>query len=628
MNWKRQWPILLLWIVMGAGGAWGMANDDAGKTANPEPSVASQLSQQEQALFDAVKTGDKEEVKKLIDAGVNVNCHCADGFSPVHVAIMRDDVNMLALLTAGRDDLDTTIVLTAKKRILMVDRCKRKNVFASLRVSFPLQQVASIWGSVQCTKALMKNLPKDNWSEVLVRTYQPTGTWPGIDIQKPYRQKQDCWLSFGETGNREALWAPFYVDLLRSVAAKHGCGDIQPKAYQYLSILDWMAKEFPQVFEGGNRFHLSIEQINWIAAEILKEMDVTSDTETVTKLRDALKILMKHGAKLDKIMDLARSTVDLPMMKALVRNGYDPVQAFHKWVHAPGHCQCDSPYVMAPYGPRNWFDLSNKIEGIYWLLKQGVQLPDSMVFDVWADKAMTNFMICLGATINPQDKKGQEVLFRLCRPSIKFPVPTERRFKLIQTLADMGVDLNIEDEFGWRAIDYLVSRVRPTPIITLLHHGADISHTEKMFSYSVLSYLIEEYTDLVAKMVHFEGNSPFSRNKGTMPFPKANPTIRHAFFCHETPLLPFLTLLIKNGADVNFISKNGLTPLMEAAMSGRMDVVVLLVDREANIQLTAQKPTAERYPEIWTGKTAIELTAKEHPEIREYLKIKAKEKNK
>jgi len=269
-------------------------------------------------------------------------------------------------------------------------------------------------------------------------------------------------------------------------------------------------------------------------------------------------------------------------------------------------------------------DLSVKINGIYWLLNQGVQVPDDIMLDVVGDKGMVNFMASLGASISPQDKKGQTMLIRVCHQAMMGSFPPEGQIEFIQSLVDLGVNPNIEDKFGWRAIDYLFCQRRPKPIIALLRHGADVSHTEKMFSYSVISYLIEEYTDLAAQFCRYYIDSPFNAKKGKHPLSWPFGTLaRRSFQWRETPLLPFLQLLIKNGADVNFVSNNGLTPLMEAAMIGRMDVVVLLVEKGADIGMKARKPTCKGYPGIWTGKTAIELTAKDHPEIRDYLKIKA-----
>jgi len=244
MNRKSHWPLLLLWIVICVGGLPGLAANVAGKAVPVKP-VANQLRPQEQALFDAVKAGDSEKVKKLIADGVDVNCHYEDGFSPIHVAILKDDAGMLSFLGT---DLDTTILLTAEQRVLVLDRCKRKNMFTSLRVSYPLVQVASVWGSARCTTLLLRIIPKDSWAEALTRTYP----WPKINVQKPYVQKQGCWGYYGRIGYTEALWYPFYVDLLRSVARKHGLGNLHPRTGGYLQILEWVDKQAPEIFIPGD----------------------------------------------------------------------------------------------------------------------------------------------------------------------------------------------------------------------------------------------------------------------------------------------------------------------------------------------------------------------------------------
>ncbi|NOY22276.1 MAG: hypothetical protein GXO70_02035 [Acidobacteria bacterium] len=105
MNLKRQWPILLLWLVIGAGGTWGLAATEAGKPAPPKP-VVNQLSPQEQALFDGVKAGDKEKVKKLIAEGVDVNCRPAPEWeTPLFVAIVYGQADMANFLIQNGADI-------------------------------------------------------------------------------------------------------------------------------------------------------------------------------------------------------------------------------------------------------------------------------------------------------------------------------------------------------------------------------------------------------------------------------------------------------------------------------------------------------------------------------------------
>jgi uncharacterized protein len=80
-------PVCLMIMIVSAGGVWGKANDVAGKQVPAKASV-NQLRPQEQALFDAVKAGDKEQVKKLIADGVDVNCRPAPEWeTPLFLAI-------------------------------------------------------------------------------------------------------------------------------------------------------------------------------------------------------------------------------------------------------------------------------------------------------------------------------------------------------------------------------------------------------------------------------------------------------------------------------------------------------------------------------------------------------------
>ena len=615
MNWKRQWPILLLLVAMGTGGVLGMANDVAGKTAPAKP-VVNQLSPQEQALFDAVKAGDKEKVKKLIADGVDVNCHYADGFSPAHVAILRDNVDMLRLLEAH--GLDSKTLLTVGIKGLKVDMCKKKQIATDFEyLSYPLVQVASAWGSARCTKFLLQAIPKDDWKVSLVCTPE----WP---IYKPFvcknllmgnkSEHSNCWRNFYGSINTGSLWNPFHLDLIRFTAWSHGFSSIYP-AGKYAEILEWVKHQTPRTFDTSDKRHLSIRDIKVIAGTILVMIDErVMDTRTAEKLEHALDLLKALGVRIDLLMDTVG--IDLPLLKALTRRGYNPAPTLPHWVALGGsisRCQL-----------WDWLYFGRKIEAISWILAHGGKLPDDIMLGVWRyNNELVKFLTCIGADINARNAEGKTRLLMFCTWD-SFNMDGDIKF--LKTLLDEGSDPNFEDNYGWRALDYLFRNVRPEPIEALLWHGVDVSHTEKMFSYSVISYLIEEYTDLSIKMLHFENASPFSRNKGEKPLSHSNATSRHVFQWRNAPLLPFLQLLIQNGAEVNFFSKNGLTPLMEAAMIGRMDVVVLLVEKGGDIGMKARKPTDDRYPEIWTGKTAIELTAEGHPAIRDYLIQKAKEK--
>ncbi len=620
MNWKRQWPILLLWIVMSAGGTWGLASTEAGKPAPPKP-VVNQLSPQEQALFDAVKAGDKDQVKKLIADGVDVNCHYADGFSPAHVAILRDDVNMLSLLEAH--GLDTKALLTVEHNRRMVNMCDKKLISVSDLLFYPLVQVASAWGSARCTKLLLQTIPKDDWKVSLVCTSK----WPKVNSAKPSTRREDrCNVRFGGHVSLGSLWNSFHLNLIRSTALSHGCGSIFP-AGRYSDILEWVEQSAPQTFDTSDKHHLNKWDIIEIARTIAVMIDErVTNAETAGKLAHSLDTLEKRGASLDTLMKAA--DLDLPLLKALTRRGYNPSPALLSWVKAKGSTECIPYYETSSYGPGNWLDLAENVQAISWILEHGGQFPDDIMLDAsGVGKDMVKFLSCIGTNIDVKDKDGRTRLIRECYQAMIGCLPPEGQIEFIQSLVDLGVNPNIEDKYGWRAMDYLFCQRTPKPIIALLRHGADVSHTEKMFSYSVISYLIEEYTDLAAQFSRYHFTSPFNWDQGKHPLSLPFGTMtRHRFQWRNAPLLPFLQLLIKNGADVNFVSNNGLTPLMEAAMMGRMDVVVLLVEKGGDIGMKARKPTKDRYPGIWTGKTAIELTAKDHPEIRDYLKIKAKGK--
>ncbi len=610
-------------MVMGSGGILCRANDDVGKTAKPKLSAVNQLSPQEQALFDAVKAGDTAQVKKLIADGVDVNCHYADGFSPVHVAILKDNSDMLSFLESH--GLDTKTVLNVEHKWLLVNRCDKKLISASDLLSYPLVQVASAWGSARCTKFLLQTISKDDWKVSLVCTSQ----WPVVNSPKPSTRREDrCNVRFGDRVSLGSIWNPFHLNLIRSTVRFHGFGGIFPVG-AYSDILEWIEQSAPRTFDTSNKRHLNKWDITGIAGTILVMMDEhVTDAETAGKLDRSWDTLKTHNISMDVLMNAVG--LDLPLLKALTRRGCNPAPALLNWIRAMGSGECMPPYDTGSYGPQDWFDPATRIQAVQWILVHKTPVPDDiMLHVVCGDKDMVKFLSCIGANMNFQDKDGRTRLIRECRQAMAQTFPSDCQIEFTMSLLNAGADPNIEDNFGWRAVDYLLNQIAPKPAIILLQHGADVSHTEKMFSYSVISYLVEEYTDLAAQFSRYQLTSPFNWDQGNHPlsWPFGSMS-RHRFQWRDAPLLPFLQLLIKNGADVNFVSQNGLTPLMEATMAGRMDVVVLLVEKGADIRLKAQIPTNDRYPSIWTGKTAIELIAKNHRQIQAYLIQMAKEKEK
>ena len=57
-----------------------------------------QNEQRQEELFQAVRTGNVVEAKRLIDAGADVNTANQNGIAPIHIAMQLGDVAMVKLL--------------------------------------------------------------------------------------------------------------------------------------------------------------------------------------------------------------------------------------------------------------------------------------------------------------------------------------------------------------------------------------------------------------------------------------------------------------------------------------------------------------------------------------------------
>ncbi|NOY23936.1 MAG: ankyrin repeat domain-containing protein, partial [Acidobacteria bacterium] len=110
MNLTRSWAFSVLILCIGFSVSFGadipesMARNRSVHFSEMKPQgvTVTQLTKQEQALFNAVKTGDITQVKKLIADGVDVNCHYADGFSLLHMATVVGDDKVVSLLLKNK----------------------------------------------------------------------------------------------------------------------------------------------------------------------------------------------------------------------------------------------------------------------------------------------------------------------------------------------------------------------------------------------------------------------------------------------------------------------------------------------------------------------------------------------
>jgi len=133
-------------------------------------------------------------------------------------------------------------------------------------------------------------------------------------------------------------------------------------------------------------------------------------------------------------------------------------------------------------------------------------------------------------------------------------IPTE----FARLLLERGADANAMDEAGRTALMTAAANGQTETVKLLIEAGVDVNAKDPDGG-TALIYLIEGYVSLMQRL-------PESDRVTVSTIP-----------------IEIASLLINAGADVNTETKDGTTVLMEASISGRADLVRLLVERGANV---------------------------------------------
>jgi cytohesin len=146
--------------------------------------------------------------------------------------------------------------------------------------------------------------------------------------------------------------------------------------------------------------------------------------------------------------------------------------------------------------------------------------------------------------------------------------------EVIQYLLENGADVNAKSPEGQTALadaaasDYAPKRLEVTKL--LLQHGADIDARDAQGLTPLMKAMATGHTEI----------AEYLRNSGAKGTP-AN--LYQAVFVNDVDLAKSF---IKSGHDVNDADENGVTALMCACKSGRMELVKLLLNHGAKVNAT------------------------------------------
>ncbi|XP_075237009.1 uncharacterized protein LOC142333585 [Lycorma delicatula] len=185
-------------------------------------------------------------------------------------------------------------------------------------------------------------------------------------------------------------------------------------------------------------------------------------------------------------------------------------------------------------------------------------------------------VICKGADVNAVDESG-------CTPLIN-AVINKCDYEVIIKLIESGADVNVKDKDGVSPLAHAaVSSDSKELMKILVNYGANINTQDKNGE-TILMRMLRSNSkkELISNVIKLEADVNLRNNRDETPLMVAI----YSFYEFLIPDLGIITLLIKNGANVNDTNKEGYSPLMYALSNkccGDDNIFRLLLDCGADL---------------------------------------------
>ncbi len=244
-------------------------------------------------------------------------------------------------------------------------------------------------------------------------------------------------------------------------------------------------------------------------------------------------------------------------------------------------------------------------------LAEGADLTQELANAVLADDAeRVTLLIGKGASVNKRDLQGQPAIHGAAR---------NRNSRLIALLAESSADVNARDSDGFTPLLHAINRNHVPSIEVLAKNGADLEFATAG-GINPLTWAIGDSKFYAAKALIEAGakvDTP-SGAEGVTPLMTAAtqlmPKTRAGFIAAGPTPVEIATLLLAKGANVNAVSKAGVTALMVAAGHDNGPMIGLLTRAGADAGLRSA-----------AGKTAMDIAiAADHTAAIGALKVLAR----
>jgi ankyrin repeat protein len=198
------------------------------------------------------------------------------------------------------------------------------------------------------------------------------------------------------------------------------------------------------------------------------------------------------------------------------------------------------------------------------------------------------------ATVNVLLRKGTDVNVKEASGSTALMVAAFKgNLEIVKVLMDKGADVNLKDKAGGTALSRAISFNHMDIAQFLLEKGAKDDN-------SLFLAITFNYTSIMRGILKNGINVNNSNNRnGQMPL----------MFATSIGRADMVEILINNGAEVNITDNEGMTALMYAVKNGHLAIAKSLLDQGANVNIKNNN-----------GQTALDLVDKENGEDNWFLK--------
>jgi ankyrin repeat protein len=305
-----------------------------------------------------------------------------------------------------------------------------------------------------------------------------------------------------------------------------------------------------------------------------------------------------HNNEIETALDKAEFSgsrkIAIWLKKAGVTNSYNPQGKEEIFIQAAkdNDIQCVKKYIERGIDP-NYKDKYERT-ALQWAVMYGYE-------------DMVNLLLKQGADLNISQKNNNFIPL--------LTAADNGDLKLVKLLLDKGIDIDIQDRFGFTALMLGCKEQNTKTVKYLLDRGADPSKKTTLgqdafwYAFEKRNY---EILEILINHKCYMNSYYFSKYSGSAPYFPAT-ALYQAIYYDDFEMAEFL---IDHGADVNIPNNIGLSPLSLAVVKNNYALTEILLKNKADVNyLDKKEHSVLYYAEKLNNSKIIKLLKRS---IREY----------